>query len=465
MPTLSQAHVNPVRSVPKGRSFTFGRYRADAAKRMLRFTYEVTLENGEKIPFVDRLFFPETTEAQWRRLPQPLLDSFMGSLSLMLGINYWKPHLSPELIIERSLTEAEANFWNQMYTKGLGEYFYRAQVDFRGIVSFPHGAHQTSPTPMPENAGTLLANGGGKDTAVSAELLKDAGIPFELFSWDWRSEQRTMAALIGKPMVTFSRQVDPKLEELWKETPWPTGFPLISTVTLLGAFTAALHGRRFVALSNEKSADEGNVQYLGMDVNHQWSKSIEAEMQMRSHIATSITPDIVPVSLLRPLSAIAVIKRFVAYPRYFHAFSSCNKAPLSVRYAPGRERGYWCGKCPKCAFVFAGLSAFLPRAEGIEIAGKDLFIDPSLTSLFRELLGIEGIKPLDCVGTFEEMIVAMHVASERGEYVDVPLMKLVDEAAALRGKSLVQMQEEVFSTDGSPLIPDEVSVQRHSVVS
>ena len=42
--------------------------------------------------------------------------------------------------------------------------------------------------------------------------------------------------------------------------------------------------------------------------------------------------------------------------------------------------------------------------------GADLYADTRLLPLFRRILGIEGFKPLDCVGEPEEMILAMHHA-------------------------------------------------------
>ncbi len=441
---------------PRGRVFTFGAYELRPDESALIFSYESILDDDTRVSFIDTVYFPGTTAAQWRALPPAVLESFLQSLRIMLGINYWKPHLAPEMRIEGpGLTCEQAEFWNTVYTKGFGEFFFRAQVDFRGLVAFPIDPNATaSPTPMPNLSGVLLANGAGKDTAVSAELLKDKGIPFDLFAWDRRREQYEMARVLERPMVVVVRHGDAMLGKLWQQSPWEGGFPLISTLTLLGALGAALHGKRYFALANERSADAGNVEYLGMDVNHQWSKSTEAEALMRAHIASSISPDIVPLSLLRPLSSLGVMQRFAEHPRYFDVFSSCNAPSFAVRHAPSRTRGYWCGKCAKCAFVFAGLAAFIPRERIVAVAGTDMYADPSLIPIYKRLLGIEGFKPMDCVGEPEEVIVAMHLARERGEYAGAAATALIDEAAAKRGKTIAQMTAEVFATDGRPLVPE-----------
>jgi hypothetical protein len=50
-----------------------------------------------------------------------------------------------------------------------------------------------------------------------------------------------------------------------------------------------------------------------------------------------------------------------------------------------------------------------------------------LLPLFKSILGLEGFKPLDCVGEPEEMILAMHRARMRGEYSGEPAMRLFEE--------------------------------------
>ena len=63
----------------------------------------------------------------------------------------------------------------------------------------------------------------------------------------------------------------------------------------------------------------------------------------------------------------------------------------------------------------------------IEIFGADLYAKKRLLPAFKRILGIEGFKPLDCVGEPEEMILAMHLAARGGEYASEPAMKLLEE--------------------------------------
>ena len=58
--------------------------------------------------------------------------------------------------------------------------------------------------------------------------------------------------------------------------------------------------------------------------------------------------------------------------------------------------------------------------------GADLFTKDRLLPLFRSILGVEGFKPLDCVGEPEEMILAMHYASRSKAYAREPAMELFE---------------------------------------
>jgi hypothetical protein len=60
------------------------------------------------------------------------------------------------------------------------------------------------------------------------------------------------------------------------------------------------------------------------------------------------------------------------------------------------------------------MRAFLSAEVVNGIFNKNLFADETLLPLFRELLGVEGCKPFECVGTNEEMILALQLVSAFG---------------------------------------------------
>lgn len=73
------------------------------------------------------------------------------------------------------------------------------------------------------------------------------------------------------------------------------------------------------------------------------------------------------------------------------------------------------------------LRAFIEKSEVNDIFWADLFEKVELIALFKELLWIEGIKPFECVGTNEEMTLALWIISKKEKKSDSPIMKLFEE--------------------------------------
>jgi hypothetical protein len=77
------------------------------------------------------------------------------------------------------------------------------------------------------------------------------------------------------------------------------------------------------------------------------------------------------------------------------------------------------------------LAAFLPLEEVINIFGKNLFADPNLTNNLFDLCGINKNKPFECVGTIEEVNIALqHFITTHPENTDVLIESYKEQAAA-----------------------------------
>jgi hypothetical protein len=154
-------------------------------------------------------------------------------------------------------------------------------------------------------------------------------------------------------------------------------------------------------------------------INHQWSKSGEFEKLFRKYVRKFITPSIEYSSPLRNMTELQVVEKFIKYPKYLKAFSSCNKN-FRINNPSSRK---WCGECPKCLFVFISLAAFLPKKEVIDIFGRNLFQEKSLIPLFEELIGVRNFKPFECVGTQDEVKEALGKILGKGEFNETLLIK------------------------------------------
>ncbi|KKS27309.1 MAG: hypothetical protein UU88_C0008G0008 [Parcubacteria group bacterium GW2011_GWC1_42_11] len=426
-------------------SFTFGTYKVDTNLSIVTFTYHVEFNFGISKTFIDRLYLKNIKPELWEKVPTAVLEPTLQALLLMIGINYWSAFPTSNMRIEGfTLTREQARFWNSLYLNGLAEYFYLMKIDFRNLIAFPYSDSAVAHTParFERPARALLLNGAGKDSVLSAEILKSSGTQFDFFAFAPTPAHKNIAKLVGAETISVIRRRDP-----WIDYFFPGAYPSVSTFTFTATLMAELLGYDSIIFSNERSADFGNLDYLGLPVNHQWCKSSEAEKMINDYIQAFITPDISTRSLLREYSELEIVKRFIRYPQYLHAFTSCNTYFWLPRIQQLLLRkNYWCNRCPKCVFLFASFSAFLPKKEVMSIFGANLYAKKSLLPLFERILGIEGFKPLDCVGEPEEMILAMHYAARHNEYSGDPAIRLFEKHFP-QDNGLNRLEQRVFFQD------------------
>lgn len=439
----------------RAKSFTFASYKINKARSIVIFSYRVEFIFGITKTFTDRLYLKDIAPELWNKVPAEVLEPTLQALLLMIGINYWCIFPTKNIEIEGfTLTREQAKFWDALYINGLGEFFYEMQMDFRGLIAFPYNDSTIAPEPThfvrPERA--LLLNGAGKDSILSAEILKDSGTPFDFFAFAPTPAHKKIGALVGAKTITVTRRRDPWAEQVASWRGVSTAYPSVSTFTFMAVLLAELLGYNSIIFSNEKSADFGNLTYLGLAVNHQWCKSSEAEKMTNNYIQRFITPEIKTNSLLRQYSELEIVKRFVQYPKYLSYVTSCNTYFwLPSLWQRILRKGYWCKRCPKCVFLFACFSAYLPKKELVSMFGGDLYADKRLLPLFKRILGLEGFKPLDCVGEPEEMILAMHYAARRGEYDGEPAIELFEKHFPAN-YDFEELKKKVFAaTDAQPL--------------
>lgn len=412
-------------------SFTFGTYKIDAQRGIITFNYRVKFKYGISKTFKDKLVFENVPKESWDKIPKDVLESTLQALLIILGINYWCAFPTKNINIEGFvLTKKQADFWDALYLNGLGEFFYDMKMDFHDLISFPYDNSIKEPIAgrikLKERA--LLLNGAGKDSILSAETLKELGVPFDFFAFAPTPAHNKIASLVGSKTIKVNRSRDPLLDWIMMYLGVSSSYPSVSTFTFVAVMLSELLGYNSIVFSNERSADFGNLNYLGLEVNHQWCKSSEAEKMVNDYIQSYITPDISTSSLLRKYSELEIVRRFVQYPKYLNHVTSCNSYFWLPRYMQlTMNNAYWCKRCPKCVFLFTCFTAFLPKEKVLEMFKEDLYTNRKLLPLFRQILGVEGFKPLDCVGEPEEMILAMHYAKQTGNYDGELAMQVFEE--------------------------------------
>ncbi|MDD5470266.1 MAG: hypothetical protein PHO92_05740 [Candidatus Peribacteraceae bacterium] len=410
-------------------SFIFDAYAFDRSSGKVELNYAL----DDEVRFTETLTLPDPIGYVDN---EDVLDRALFLLHLFGGISYFKT-CCPKTIEVRSgkLTREQAAFWDTVYTKGLGQFFFENKMDFRGLINFPALAEENpefAERERTEFAGTLVPIGGGKDSVVTVEKLRKEGRTMTLFRMGSHPIIDQIAKAADLPLLTVRRQLSQKLFALNEESALNGHVPITGYLSALTIVVSELYGFDAVAMSNEKSASEGNTEYLGEEVNHQWSKGEEFETMFREYLERFVTKSVRYENPLREMTELEIAKECAAYPRYLPLITSCNKnwkilkgkESRGAATNPKAASGSWCGRCPKCAFVFALFAAHLPKDAVEKMFRKNLFADKTLLPLYKELLGIEGCKPFECVGTAEETREAFRLAHERGAYEDTPAMQL-----------------------------------------
>lgn len=363
-----------------------------------------------------------------------VVERILGTLHVFAGVSYYKTSLPRTIEVGHPVSPADAAFFQTVYEKGLGELFFKNGIDPKGIVSFEpnmEGGVSLSPTKAgnasKKKLRVLCPFGGGKDSVVTAMLLKEAGHDVTLLRVGAHGAIDALASALGLPLLVVDRRLDPLLFELNAKGALNGHVPITAILSALATLVAETAGFDLVAFSNERSASDANLTWNDAEINHQWSKSLEFEKAFRRHLAETCGTSVEYASLLRPWSEIRIVKEFVRFDAALPLFTSCNKNwKIKTEKAGSRKQkaeSLWCRNCPKCAFTGLLLAAFLPREKIIALQGGDVLTEKGLHATYRELLGLEGHKPFECVGTPHETAAAFHLAHERNGYGDSEAMR------------------------------------------
>lgn len=338
----------------------------------------------------------------FRNIENDFVRNLVFHIGMVELISYWKCACPSNVIIKCGyLNDEQIQWFQKLYYNGLGEYRYINQIEMtqeemmKITIEAPYREIQT--LPIDKQVGTLIPIGGGKDSTVTLELLKQSKEDNYCLMIGGKEPSMQSAKIAGytdNQIIEVTRTIDSELLRLNKEGYLNGHTPFSSLLAFLSYFIAFLTNKKYIALSNESSANESNVE--GEKINHQYSKSYEFEQDFAYYSSQYLKAGVHYFSLLRPLNELQIAKLFSENTKYHTIFRSCNVGSKSIPWK-------WCGECPKCLFVFIILSPFLYKEELINIFGKDLYQNENLRETFQELCGYGKTKPFECVGTYEEV--------------------------------------------------------------
>jgi hypothetical protein len=402
---------------PRELTFHIDEPRISEDGQLLTLPYRVT-GPGEQVDFAETVTLP-TVEA-----PEPVTDNVRAVarlLALAAATSYYKAFVPATIAVAGGLNPAERVFLAEVIKGGLAEFAYRNDLPDAltpAIVAPELPAPPAIPVGEPAHERALVAVGGGKDSIVTLEAVRRVA-DVRLFSVNSYEPITRTAEASGLPIDTARRRIDPLLFEVNAAGAHNGHVPVTAINSIIACLTALRGGQDTVVFANEASSSYGNLQWHGVEVNHQWSKGIGFEKLLRAQVGPY---GVDYVSFLRPLTELAIIRRFAALP-YLDVFTSCNRA---FHLEEGR-RQTWCGECPKCAFVFLMLAPFVPASQMDSIFGKDLFADGvdggALRPLFLDLLAIgDGHKPFECVGEPSECRAAYTLLQSHPDWSSHPFV-------------------------------------------
>lgn len=438
--------------------FIYHRFVVSPDEAALRFRFHFEIEPG--IHFEPEVVIPDVDHQRISRLGPEVLNNLAFHLGMIESLSYWKATCSPEFVIEAGyLSPAQIDWWADLLLKGLGEFFFRNDIDFTlpDLVTFRLSRRR------PDDAGRydgqlaparyLIPIGGGKDSAVSCELMKTSG--GDLACWALNpipAVSQVIEASSVPRSLTVRRTIDPALLELNAAGYLNGHTPFSAYLAFAASACAILFDYRSIAVSNERSSNEGNAWFLGAAVNHQYSKSFAFEQRFRSYATSYLAGDLDYFSLLRPLYELQIARIFARFPRYFPVFRSCNR---------GQKENIWCCSCPKCLFAYTILFPFLDDAALRAIFSERLFDRTELIDTAFDMIEPDAVKPFECVGSREETLIAFHLCvvkvRARGEQLPV-VLQAVEDRILVREARLDERAEAIMTAwNAEHAVPDDLA--------
>ena len=392
------------------KTFTFLDYSFDKKSLIATFSYL----GPNKTKFTEQISFLTAS----KNYNEDVLDKALFLAFITIGTSYYKCLPTPNVSLKNHKIDSfQAKFFNHIYQEGLSQYAFENNLTRRNLAHFKPTAKSSSSAEPYSGSGVLALQSGGKDSLLVATLLEEKSIPFTPWYISANGSHPTILDSFESKLVTTNRSID--LENL-KSAKYNGHVPVTYINQSLALIQAILLNKSTTLVSIGQEGNEPHAIIGDLKVNHQWSKTWEAEQLFSTYVEKYISPNIKIGSPLRKFSELKIAQLFAqkCWKTYKNKFSSCNVA--NYRQSLDSKQLTWCGECAKCANSFLLFAPFLSKKDLTSVFnGKDLFEDKNLTNTFKGLLGIDGhTKPFECVGETAELRKAYNL--RQPGYADLP---------------------------------------------
>lgn len=410
-------------NIKKFNKFYFKSFDFDLCKKEAKFHYSFDNE----VFFEELIDFSDNKFNLRKNIDTYIINNILFHIHIALWISYYKTFPTSELIVESGfLDDFQISFWKKFYINWLWEFFFTNNISPKWLFNFINASDKKYiKKEFNISSKALVPVWWWKDSIVSVELLKKWWIDFDLFTF-WKVDElkKNTSKISTKNILNTKRNISKTLFLLNEKWYYNWHVPITWIIAFNMLLVSYLYDYKYLILSNEKSANFWNTTWGWIEINHQYSKSLDFEKDFCLYVEKYISSEIKYFSLLRWMYEYKIAELFSIYWKdYFKYFSSCNNNFKIFNISDNIKKWkYWCNNCPKCVFVFSILRPFLPVNEVLEIFGEDLFDRKDLEQLFKELLWISWIKPFECVWEKEEVILGLYKSIEKYDNNNLPFI-------------------------------------------
>lgn len=402
-----------------GQKFTFTEAYWSEDRQTAVFKYKITTDE-RNYELVEKLVFARQIKNTLEN------EKLLRALHLSLGISYYKSFIPPQLEHSYKMTSLEADFWNSVYKNGLGEFLFKNKISSNKLAKFSEqdGVVTSAIAQTSWNESVMLGIGGGKDSIIAGELLKEIGINvqgFVLATNDNPGQAKAVSDVMEINLNIVKRIIDPQIFEINQiKSSYNGHIPISVIFALIGTLLASSDGSRYVVVANEASASIPQTIWENQNINHQWSKSIEFERLFQDYLRAYISPDLHYFSAIRPLNSVAIAKIFSKYSKYFEVFTSDNSV-FKIK-SESRTHPRWNSNSTKSLSSFILLAPWMSDEDLIRTFGQNFLYNSELETMCGALLGENDQVVLDCVGTQDELKASVNELLIQNRFSDSKLL-------------------------------------------
>lgn len=381
-------------------SFEFLNYSFDDTTGVAEFRYR-----NEKEAFVEKVSFAIKRSEKYDK---KLLDRALFLAFMVLGTSYYKVLAGKTVVVGQRLDAEQVSFFDKVYQEGLSQFAFEnglTREDLAHFVMSDDAMHDdTEQGDLLEKNRALVLVSGGKDSLLALEMLREHGSDCRVM---YITSQESYPEIIdeaasGTNPVIVRREID---KEALKRAGGMNGHVPVTIINeALALVQAVLLRCGKVVLGIGIEGVEPHAWIGDLAVNHQWSKTSEAQTMMKKYVHDYISSEMTVESVLEDYNELQIAEMFAkkCWAKYGDKFSSCNVA--NYKQGANNRELKWCGKCAKCANSYLLFAPFVPYEEQMKIFGHDLFSDPDLAEIFKGLLGVDDVmKPFECIASISEL--------------------------------------------------------------